>query len=463
MATADSAGLDLGRLLGTWRRRVAGLTQTASAGRLDPPPATGALSMWEHGRRRPSWRRLGELDAAYGAGGALVDIAAALDTPQGLPSRRVWTHNFSDEGGPVWAWLRPATAGRLQAVLRWGAFGLDLRERCTARGLFVTVPTSMRNPAAWVILRAPGWVDFGRGRPPAALGIPIIEALDHATVTDGPHSAAGLVSRAVSERYRSDAAFATEVQRLFGARPDIVDRVFSTSTGWQQILDVGPAPARRGRRAGAQTLPSATFSGAQYTALRVARHMSLREVADAATALQPDIPVSDDHVRRLEGSGAPRLPRLRSRLDAIYRADGRTCTETITPRRDPTIGGRWVLEFPGYWVGPVWLQVDGPAGATADVVLEWEDSYLPLRVHPGRLLTCRRAHRAAPPARLSLPAEWTLSAAGVGAREHAVDINWGWYGLDAEADSTPVHERFLALFGRTLDELHEAIPAVSWR
>lgn len=323
----------LGAVLTTWRAH-AGFDQQQVAARLQPASSVGALSTWERDRRRPSWERIAELDDVYGAGGALVDLAGALDSPVGLPSRRVWSHNFRSEPGPVWAWLRPETPGVLQAVLRWGAFGIDLRHECTRRGVLVCVPTSFTNPAGWVILREPGWVDFGRGRPPTELGIPIIEALDHASVTDLPHSVAGLVSRALSERYRSDAAFATEVQQLFGARPDLVDRVFNTTTGWRQILDVGPAPAAAAR-SGAAGMP-AGFSGSQYAALRAARHLSLRQAAEAATTLDPTAPVSDDHVRRLEAGSAPRVERLRSRLDMVYprrRSDLRR-DDRDTPRRD---------------------------------------------------------------------------------------------------------------------------------
>lgn len=446
----------LGAVLTTWRAH-AGFDQQQVAARLQPASSVGALSTWERDRRRPSWERIAELDDIYGAGGALVDLAGALDSPVGLPSRRVWSHNFRSEPGPVWAWLRPETPGVLQAVLRWGAFGIDLRHECTRRGVLVCVPTSFTNPAGWVILREPGWVDFGRGRPPTELGIPIIEALDHASVTDLPHSVAGLVSRALSERYRSDAAFATEVQQLFGARPDLVDRVFNTTTGWRQILDVGPAPAAAAR-SGAAGMP-AGFSGSQYAALRAARHLSLRQAAEAATTLDPTAPVSDDHVRRLEAGSAPRVERLRSRLDMVYRADGRTCVETIATRRGATTG-RWILDFPDYWVGPVWLQVDGPAGTTSDAVLVWAGDYVPLRVHAGRVLTCRRAFHGAPPASLSLAPNWTVSAAGVGAREHAADVNWGWYSTDGDPNDSPaVNEHFLALFGRSLDDLDGIVDA----
>ncbi len=161
----DPGGRGLSWLLRPWRTEVGRLSQPALARRI--AVSESAVSMWENGRRRPDFDQLVALDGLYRADGALVDLALALGTLEGLPPRHTWAHNPQGPSGPHWAWLRPMRgAGQIWAWLRWGAFGMECKAPCDGRGVFVTVSTSMPNPAAWFHFREPGWVDFGRGLVP---------------------------------------------------------------------------------------------------------------------------------------------------------------------------------------------------------------------------------------------------------------------------------------------------------
>src|SRR5262249_27829869 len=147
-------------------------------------------------------------------------------------------------------------AGHLQALLRWGAFGSSLAQDCGDDGLFVATPISMPNPAAWIRLAHPGWVDFGRGEVPTQLGIPVVDGLAIAEVAGGGHWGAGRVAPPVVDRYTGDPAFATAVQAFFGDRGDLVDQVFSTRHGWDRIASVSARDRDRDGRPAADPRPA---------------------------------------------------------------------------------------------------------------------------------------------------------------------------------------------------------------
>ena len=140
-----SEALELPGLLRTWRRQVAGLSQAKVV--VDLSITKPALSMWENGRRTPDLASLEALDLAYGAEGALVDLALALNTPDALPARTTWAHSPQGPSTPRWAWLRPRPGrSSIEARLLWGAFAFDCSGPCSPHGLFVTSPISMPNP-----------------------------------------------------------------------------------------------------------------------------------------------------------------------------------------------------------------------------------------------------------------------------------------------------------------------------
>ena len=137
---------------------------------------------------------------------------------------------------------RKAAAGSTRCCL-WGVFAFDCSSECDDRGVIVTSPVSMPNPPAWVHLREPGWVDFGRGEVPVALGIPTFTALSAARLARGGHSPAGLVAPEVVERFTRDRAFARAVLRFFGTRPELVRDVFSTAEAPRSVVDLTASPA----------------------------------------------------------------------------------------------------------------------------------------------------------------------------------------------------------------------------
>jgi transcriptional regulator with XRE-family HTH domain len=445
-------GGELTWLLRTWRNDVAALPQTDVVTRLGI--SKGTLSMWESGSRRPNIDQLRALDACYGAGGALVDLALALGTPAGLPARHIWAHNPQGPSAPHWAWLRPLPGeGRIEALLRWAAFGHEVDEITggDARGVFVTTPVSMPNPAAWIRLARPGWVDFGRGEVPAELGIPRVPALAGAQVAGGGHSAAGLVAPHIVDRFLGDPVFAQAVLRFFGDRPDLVVQVFSTRQGWDRVARISP-PVPTPTEGARPPDPAA------FKRLREARALSQADAAQVASELLPDQPVRADQVRGVENGSTPRSQFLRSRLDAVYRADGHLCGDEVPLREGPasTADVRIEVDIPEFWIGPVWFTLVPQGRARSGRVrLEWGSDIKHMVFDGAATITCRRAtHDAGSPA-LFCPRGWQVTA-GMGQRPDARDVNFGWLRKNdpgpPPAAPDDVNEIFLNWFGRTRDD-----------
>jgi hypothetical protein len=441
--------LGLPWLLRAWRRDIAQLSLEQAAAKVGI--SMSAVSQWETGQRGTargiSRRHLQALDDCYAADGALVDLALALGTPSGLPPRTTWAHNFQGPGGPVWAWLRPGF-GRHHTTARllWGAFRFDCTQGGDARGLIVTSPTSMPNPAVWVHLRDPGWVDFGRGEVPETLGIPTLDALSGAQIGDGGHSPAGLVSPAVIARFNHDPEWADEVLQFFGTRADLVTQVFNGTAAHDRIVNLTTqAPT---------TVSSETLNIVDYRALRECRNLSRAEVAAAATDLMPEEPITDDQVALLERGGNPRPRFLRTRLDLLYRADGHTCLEVVKAQgsRSP-----YMVNFPDFWIGPVWFTFAAGSDPCGEARLEWGPNRKRMYLQAGTTVTCRRPTPEPVPFLVYCPDTWTVTA-GMGAHPRARDINWGWHRADNDQPERPdVNEVFLSLFGQTTKDFNRLL------
>jgi hypothetical protein len=453
MATAGP--IELPWLLQAWRSEVAGLTQ-AEAKEALYLASRGSLSGWETGARPVPIDRLRDIDECYGAGGTLVDLAMALGTPAALPARRTWTHNFSGSGGPVWMWLRPTPgAGKVVATARWAAFAYDCAELCDDRGIFGVAPASMPNPALWVELPEPGWVDFGEGVLPPQLGLRTIEAMSVARVVGDGHSPAGLVAPHIVDRFLDDAGFAADVLDFFGGGPDVVREVFSASEGWGRIDDLtASAAAGAPGRAGQQF-----FTGRQYRQLRAGRGLSQPDAAELATELLPDErdrrgrlqKVTVEHIRSIEGDRSPRPRYLRSRLDSVYRADGRTFVEAVAAEPG---GPPFVFAFPRFWVGPVWFTFSCGDDRDAAVRIDSPPSYKRMRIADGVSVTCRRPALDSPPFVITCPAGWHVTG-GMGLLDQAADINLGWHAEPEPDREASVNPLFLGQFRRTLAEWDE--------
>lgn len=434
-------------LLHTWRTQVAGCGQATVVAEIGV--SAGLASMWETGARRISIDHLRRLDGLHSADGALVDLALALDTPQGLPPRTLWAHNPQGPSRPHWAWLRPRPGeGRVDALLLWGAFAFDCSAPCDDRGFFVTSPVSMPNPPVWVHLRAPGWVDFGQGRIPDELGVPAFEAVTAARLSTGGQSPVGLVDPSVVTRFRREPRFAEAVVDFFGLKAELIRQVFSAVEPKNYMADLttdppGPVAATR------------PFDGPALRALREARGLSQADAAQLASDMLPDHPVSEDQVRVLERGGNPRPRLLRSRLDTAYRGDGVTGVEDldVAGTRSP-----YAIEFPPFWIGPIWVALEGDDPAPGRVELAFGRHRKHVMARPGVTLTCRRSIPEKEPLVVSCPPGWRVDA-GVGHRPEARDVNWGWRDVNdaSTRGDAPVHELFLGLFGRTRAEFERLL------
>jgi len=375
-----------------------------------------------------------------------------LGTPKALPPRTTWTHNFSESGGPVWMWLRPVPgAGRVTAVARWAAFAYDCVEACDDRGIFCTSRTSVANPALWVELPDPGWVDFGEGELPYALGLRQVDVMSVCRVVGDGHSTAGLVAPPVVERFLSDATFADDVVAFFAQSPDVVRSIFSTRRGWDRIDDLTDSGPRH-----PSPVVVPRFTGKQYRTLREGRGLSQNDAATLATELLPDErdrrgrvrKVTAENIRGVEAGRTPRPRYLFSRLDRVYRADGRTGTEAVEPERR---GDAYVFDFPTFWVGPIWFAVEASDDRSAVMRIDWHESHKEIRIAGGVVVTCRRPIEARYPFILSCPAGWRITG-GMGFLPDTEDVNLGWHRRSGPEREGTINERLLEGFGRTMAE-----------
>lgn len=436
----------MGWLLRTWRIDVARLRASHVAAELGVTRST--VSNWESGLRSPDPAILVRLDQCYQAGHALSDLAAALTTPRGLDPRATWWHNFDPGSGPVWAWIRPGDhRHRIGIGMSWGPLGLRLDRACDERGLIVTLPVSVANPAVRGDLDTPGWVDFGRGHIPAELTIPTISSLPHLRLAASEdHSLATSAARlrAVLEPRGN---WLDILKGFLARRPDLIDTALGQTHPGPHVADLtDDTPVR-------SPPPEPAWSPGRYRALREARGLSQSDAATAATALMASAPVSDDQISVLEAGGRPRVPYLTSRLDVVYRADGHTTIEAVPA---VTEEGTTTVNVPAWWVGPLWVTLDAsPPTAPGRVTLRWPPWQKHLQLRPGTTVTTRKAPDNRSVLHVESPPGWTVTA-GLGAHPTAIDVNQGWHALD-RANTNVVfnhyHAVYLQLFGKTRHQL----------
>ena len=436
---------ELGEVLRRWRVDVAAMKATEAAAALGV--GRSAISNWESGRRQPGPALIERLDRAYGAGGALADVAFALETPDALAPRPVWWHNCPPGGAPTWAWVRPHPGAEAPtATAFWGAFRCDAPGPLAPVGVVLAVASSVPNPPIKVVVGPTGWADFGRGVFPEALGVPVISVVDHASLADLPtNMRAVLPRRSRRDLGRAQRRLVRAIHELLGEPMDAAEAAIEVlehdSVEFDDLSAETPGPPPR---------PALRMSGGRYAATRRHRRMSRAEAAAAASALLPAHPVTEDHLEVLEGGGRPRVERLGSRLDTVYRGDGHTFVETVAVTADPA--GGLAVEFPRYWVGPVWLTLLAPAGGgTGAATLEWAPWKKHLCARAGLTVSFRRPTTDQPPLRLTLQPGWSV-VAGIGHVESATDLNDGWQTID-EARAREVfphlYSTYLKAFGVT--------------
>lgn len=185
----------------------------------------------------------------------------------------------------------------------------------------------------------------------------------------------------------------------------------------------------------------ALLSRTRLLALRTARGWSRQGLADEVTALDPAQPCARQTIERLEDTGTlPRAVLVLARIDTVCGAGGRVGIERVTAHEDgrwrPLPGRsplrRWRVDFPAWWVGPVWLQAVARAGPRepTDMRLLWGDWARQQPGSGGLVVTTRKApakdgRPASEPLLVGLPDGWRL-VAGVGAVPAALDVGDGW-------------------------------------
>jgi hypothetical protein len=445
------------RLLRVWRTDIARLKQADVAKDLGTNKAT--VSMWEHARRGITFEALDALDECYGADGALSDMAQALGTPAGLPSRRVWTRYPTGSYGTGWAWLRP-DPGRhpgsdpaavdhidhIDATLQWGPLSFRWSSPCDEGGVLLQLPIAAPDVVISVRLDEPGWVDFGRSQAAPELDIPVHEVPASPLLTlDGPLPR-DLVAPRLARRFARQRGFAEAVQDLFGCRPDLVRQAFAVRSAEPEAAEVLTVDRPHPHAPDTGFAGCTGFTGPEYRRLRHGRCLTLADAAARATALLPGEPVTADQIRRFERGARPQARLLRSRLDHIYDAGGSTCDERIP------IGGYrspFRITFPNFWIGQVWFAFDADGTAPAKITMHRGAAHRDLVVVPGASVTCARASDDRDPVVVECPYGWTVTA-GLGARPDAPSLR-----LDAPRNPGPndVDEDLLSLFGRNRKDI----------
>ncbi|MEH0931438.1 helix-turn-helix transcriptional regulator [Micromonospora sp. CPCC 205558] len=412
-------------LLRWWRTEQSELSleELARAVGVESPTT---IHNWETGRTDgPRPHQLAALDTCFGVGGTLHGLYAALRTPDALDATPRWWQNFQGESRPCWAWLRVAGGQPGVARIDAGPFRLDC-EVPAGEGVFVQAYAFASNPAVIVRLDRPGWVDFGYGVLPTNIGTDVIDAVRFAVV--GPR---GPLDHALAQASRawlphefggSDRWFDNLKQHFghFGHRVEVARHAVlaamkaAVSTG----IDVSSVDASR------DGVPQ-HWGSERYRRLRVARGLSLSDLAQLTSALDPDLSaVTKDHLHRLEHGSAPRIPDLVERLDMALGADGRTCTAEVTAIQEVDRGVE--ITFPSYWVGPVWVQFLRFGKATESRArLIWSPWHKNLKLCDGVVVTTRRSEPTNAPLRIDLAAGWHVRA-GVGVHPRAIDVNEGW-------------------------------------
>ena len=118
------------------------------------------LSDWERGDLRAEERRvyaplqeIRSMDGRLGADGALEALWQAVGSPDALPARSDWMHNFRIQGRPGWFWIR--SRWTCTADVTWGPLKGRVSVPGVDRGLLVQLPVTVDNPPLRVSTTTP--------------------------------------------------------------------------------------------------------------------------------------------------------------------------------------------------------------------------------------------------------------------------------------------------------------------
>ena len=412
-----------GNLLRAWRTRIYRRSQSQTVASLPPGVrvSTASLSQWESGAVLPPNEHVLALDELYGAKGALRGLTWAMGTPRGLAPRQRWEGNYPTSATDVWTWIRPSSGRRsVDALLEWGPISMHLARRCGPEGVIVTSPASLPNPALVVTIRSNGWVDFGVGPIPRELGAPVVNGVLHIRFHAGAVPLLNHFVQRAKRRFSLNGDWRLAINQAVTNRHDLVESALAAPGGKWEVRDrteIEPVP-----------FPPSGFTGDNYRRLREARGLSQREAADAATELDPAIPIKPSDIESCERGRNVQRQGLRPRLDMVYGADGYSCVEVVPVRQ---LRQSWTVDTPSYWVGPVSIAASDPARGDVEgtLTLRWNAWEFKVKVRSGAPLGLRQAPGATSQLEVLPPPGWKVAAA-IGRHPGAGDANKGWLPRD---------------------------------
>jgi transcriptional regulator with XRE-family HTH domain len=466
-------GITSGEVLRVWRKYT-GLTVQQLADELRrqegaPSEDTavrgskGGVSDWETGRRSPSPEKVRQIAIALGLNpdeqDAMIGMWRAAGSASALPPRMHWEHNYhperdraddvSAQNGPGWVWFRCGPAeGEVTASVGWAPWGDDFTVPATSAGMLVSAPASLPNPPLQVTFSIPAWADFGNGLVPSAVAESLqINAIDGMTLSRGRFvDPPELTDYELTEKVKPDVAWLEKVTKNFkviwqqfkpqlGAmRPNErvcpLDGARTIQVGWAGVLRVD----NRG-----EYVDQLLLTPEQIKRIRkVGRDLSAEATAHAVN--EPNLAsagdrITDNQIENLERRGTiPNSKWIIARLDHVYQLDGQLGIErvnSITAKTKMDKRGNYVIRFPDFWIGPVWLQLRAPDGSNledteATLDLHWGFWRRFQQVRNGTVVTTRKAAPDDERLLAKLPPGWSL-AAGTGVAPGAIDINHDWY------------------------------------
>ena len=253
---------------------------------------------------------------------------------------------------------------------------------------------------------------------PARFGIPVVDARQHARMVRSTHEVDIVVQR-LRELLRVVPGWERKLDSFLGGTGFIRDALTLART------ELSPADVRR-----SPAEVKAPAAGPALRRARDARGLSRPRAASLVSGLDPAYPVSEDQVRRLEAGHQAQVWMLWARLDITLGADGHLCCEPVPAQRSRLHNGwtEWTIEFPSWWVGPVWLKITHGSDAVPLVILwrPWKRDFV---TTAGQTLAFRRAtkHDASPLVRLPIDA---ALEAGIGRPPASVEVSDGWHVAD---------------------------------
>jgi transcriptional regulator with XRE-family HTH domain len=437
------------------------------AGQEPQTKSKGAVANWESGERLPTFEKVEKIASALGLTPneqeAMPEMWKAAGSAAALPPRPYWEHNYADGGRPAWLWVRcPPDRGPTTIQAGWGPFGQSVEVPATEAGAMVNGPASAPNPPLQITFASPGWADFGHGVVPLAVLAQLgVVPVDGVVIFEG----------------RFEDPPPLTAHEAMEVRTDL--RAMATATSRFEVLWARIAPQLGAMRPNDTVQPlegariyKVPWKGGELSTddhgelvnqllqtpeqikriRRVGRSLSVKSAAQEAN--EPKYiqtrseEISDNQLETMERSGyIPPLRGVIARLDSVYELDGHLGIErTFDSRTAARDRGRgYIIHFPDFWVGPVWLQVRAPSPtAEATLDLRWGHWRRRQRVVHSTIVTTRKAVPSGPNLNVDLPPGWGVLA-GTGAVPNAVDINHDWYPATWKHAAQLVKEGFLTL------------------